>query len=570
MKKLLNRLSAYWPEGSLGLFIVAEIFFRLGRAAILSDDATYAFRSIRLVDFMASGNQTTPWQWFQVLPWWINLSFHDAPPLFFWLEHLVFTIFGVNSFSASLLPAVGGCLSALMVYLLIRLYFGRRRALIALVVLSCLNPFIWLHRIALLESLMTPLVLVTWYAYVRAEQDKRWYWLVGIAGGLALMSKYTAIFLVLAILIHLSWKRARDWRSAYWWRAIIVAFLIISPVILYNYFLWLTRGHFDVQLAAAFGQSNSDWPILTTRINKDIFNSLGQLLFSLGSLYSWPVLIVTLWSLFRLVHYRQPKLSISSQSWFTIIASLCWLLVIILTRSNDRFIATGYIFPILLIAAAFPDTRWRDWTWKQGVYVSVTGIVLLSSWLYLVNTNYLNKPWGRVNTNFSDSRRENYGLSEVESTLDQAFKGRKPILVLVDNLFLQFDPQQRNEKLFDPETIPLAQNDQEAAPVVIYDRNINWFVSLWYFYRWSFYDGQAVLHTVEAGRLLADPSNEFINAVKGRKYLLFMTTDFSSRDSVKYQSATPEIILQLQQKSQMKYLVDSSGRPVLELYWGQF
>ncbi len=562
-------LRKYIPEALLSMVVIFELFFRLGRFALIGDDSTYAFRAVNLVDFMFSGRQTTPWQWFNPLPWWVDLSFHDAPPLFFWLEHLSFRIFGVSSLVAVILPAVAGCVSAIIVYLIVRQVLGRQRALVAVVFLLCLNPFIWLQRLALLESVMMPLILLCWYGYLKAEQDKRWYWLVGAAGGLALLTKYSAIFLILAILIHLTWKRKADWHSPHWWRAVIGGLIILSPVLLYNYFLWLTRGHFDVQLAAVFGQSNADWPILNTRVNWDIFSSVSRLMFTSAALYSWPLLILMVWALYRLVHYHYRQHTVSSNSWFHIILGLSWLVTIVLTKTDDRFVVTGYLLVLLIICTSLPSRFFRL-PLALTRYSAAVIIIMLFSWLYMINTNYAARPWGIVNITYSDSRRETYGFDQVERIINSSFRQRKPVVVLEDQFTISFDPMKSAERRYDPQTIALATNEQEAAPIIIYDRNTNWFTSLWYFYRWSFYHGQTVLSTQEASSLLSDPSGEFLQAVKGRQFILFMTTDYSLRDQPKYQSAPFPAISELQQKTSMTYIFDAYGQPVWEVYRGSF
>jgi 4-amino-4-deoxy-L-arabinose transferase-like glycosyltransferase len=562
-------MKKYYLEAGLGLAIVFELLFRLGRVAFIGDDSTYAFRAVNLVDFMFSGRQTTPWQWFNPLPWWIDLSFHDAPPLFFWLEHWSFRLFGVSSLTALIVPMIAGCVSSVLIYLIVRQCTGQKPARLALIVLLCLNPFIWLHRLALLESVMMPLILLCWYGYLKAEQDKRWYWLVGAAGGLALLTKYTAVFLIVAILIHLTWKRRADWHSPHWWRAVIGGLIILSPVLLYNYFLWLTRGHFDVQLAAAFGQSNADWPILNTRVNWDIFSSVSRLIFTTSALYSWPLLLLSLWSFYRWVHYR-PQRPLSSAGWFSGLMAISWLCMIILTKVDDRFIATGYVFPILIICACWPKGSWSAWSRGSKIYSSCVIAILLFSWLYMAATNYAQRPWGLANVNYSDSRRETSGFDQVEHTISSALYHRKPVVVLEDQFTVTFDPLKSAQRRYDPQTIALATNEQEAAPIIIYDRNTNWFTSLWYFYRWSFYQGQVVLSTQEAASLLDDPSQEFLKAVKGRVYIVFMTTEYSLRDQPKYQSPPFDSISQLESSASMKYIFDDYGQPVWQVYQGRF
>src|SRR3989338_6676715 len=76
------------------------IFFRLTRADMLGDDATYALRSIGYFDYLASAEQTTPVQWFGYRPWWSFLSFHDHPPLYFLIHYTAFKLFGVSALAA--------------------------------------------------------------------------------------------------------------------------------------------------------------------------------------------------------------------------------------------------------------------------------------------------------------------------------------------------------------------------------------------------------------------------------------------------------------------------------------
>src|SRR5436305_1401110 len=76
-----------------GILIIASAL-RLWRVAtfdIIHDDALYSFRSLGWFDFIGGG-QTTPVNWFTNIPNWSHLSFHDGPPLVFWIKHLFFSI----------------------------------------------------------------------------------------------------------------------------------------------------------------------------------------------------------------------------------------------------------------------------------------------------------------------------------------------------------------------------------------------------------------------------------------------------------------------------------------------
>ena len=62
---------------------------------MVGDDALYSSRALGWLDYLGGG-QTTPIQWFEKIPWWGYLSFHDAPPLVFAVQRLFFAVFGFN------------------------------------------------------------------------------------------------------------------------------------------------------------------------------------------------------------------------------------------------------------------------------------------------------------------------------------------------------------------------------------------------------------------------------------------------------------------------------------------
>ena len=72
-----------------------------------------------------------------------------------------------------------------------------------------------------------------------AHRNRRWLLVAGrrLFGGLSLLSKYTAVFLVpgvLAFLLVPSWRR-RWLRSPYPWCAIVIALVVFSPVLIWNW-----------------------------------------------------------------------------------------------------------------------------------------------------------------------------------------------------------------------------------------------------------------------------------------------------------------------------------------------
>ncbi len=87
----------------LVIILVLAAFLRLyglSRGDPINDEAALAFRSVGLMDFVEAGAQTTPWEWFDPnVPWWAHISFHDHPPLVFWVQHVFIKALGENNFA---------------------------------------------------------------------------------------------------------------------------------------------------------------------------------------------------------------------------------------------------------------------------------------------------------------------------------------------------------------------------------------------------------------------------------------------------------------------------------------
>ena len=84
------------------------IFFRLGMADSLTDGSHYSLRALGYTDYIVPRLQSTPLEWFEKIPSWSRLSFHDAPPLVFIVENVFFKIFGENMYAMRLPFALAG------------------------------------------------------------------------------------------------------------------------------------------------------------------------------------------------------------------------------------------------------------------------------------------------------------------------------------------------------------------------------------------------------------------------------------------------------------------------------
>lgn len=168
------------------------------------------------------------------------LSYLDHPPMIAWVVRLGTAIFGDTNFGARF----GGLLAMWMAVAIlgdIVWRLTRDRGAVALAVLMPLAaPEYGLFASRILPDVaLIPFSLAMVWSLVRLTQsnDGRWWLAAGLFGGLSLLSKYTAVFFapaIAAILLVPPW-RMRWLRSPYPWSALVIALLVFSPVLIWNW-----------------------------------------------------------------------------------------------------------------------------------------------------------------------------------------------------------------------------------------------------------------------------------------------------------------------------------------------
>jgi len=168
------------------------------------------------------------------------LSYLDHPPMIAWVVRFGTAIFGDTNFGARF----GGLLAmwialALLADIVWRLTRDRRAVVLA-VLMPLAAPEYGLFGSRILPDVaLIPFALAMAWSLVRLTQsnDGRWWLAAGLFGGLALLSKYTAVFFAPAILAFLMvppW-RSRWLRSPYPWAAVVIALAVFSPVLIWNW-----------------------------------------------------------------------------------------------------------------------------------------------------------------------------------------------------------------------------------------------------------------------------------------------------------------------------------------------
>jgi 4-amino-4-deoxy-L-arabinose transferase-like glycosyltransferase len=168
---------------------------------------------------------------------WV-LSYLDQPPMVAWFERLGETVFGDTPLGARFAQ-----LLALPLIELLLADIARRRtrswnaALFVVLAIECTLDY---GFFTIVVEPSVPLLLFTsllLWALCRLDEtlEARWWLLVGVTGGLALLSKYMIVLLAPALLLFLLLPRHRHWLRSPWpYVAVVIALLLFSPVLAWN------------------------------------------------------------------------------------------------------------------------------------------------------------------------------------------------------------------------------------------------------------------------------------------------------------------------------------------------
>ena len=167
------------------------------------------------------------------------LSFLDHPPMVAWFIRFGTAIFGDTNLGVRF----AGILAMLVTQLLLADIVRRVTHDVRAVVLAVLMPEAALYYGLLMAKVspdvaMIPFAVAMLWALVRLREsnDARWWLAAGLFAGLALLSKFTAVMLVPAVLAFMlvpAWRR-RWLASPYPWAAALIALVVFLPVLIWN------------------------------------------------------------------------------------------------------------------------------------------------------------------------------------------------------------------------------------------------------------------------------------------------------------------------------------------------
>jgi 4-amino-4-deoxy-L-arabinose transferase-like glycosyltransferase len=167
------------------------------------------------------------------------LCFLDHPPMIAWFIRFGTAIFGDTNLGVRFAGILAMLVTQLLLADIVRCVTHDVRA----IVLAVLMPEAALYYGLLMAKVapdvaLIPFAIAMVWALVRLEEsgDPRWWLAAGVFGGLAMLSKFTAVMLIPAVL---SFMLVPDWRrrwllSPYPWLAALIAVVVFLPVLIWN------------------------------------------------------------------------------------------------------------------------------------------------------------------------------------------------------------------------------------------------------------------------------------------------------------------------------------------------
>lgn len=201
---------------------ITVLFGHLSRGSLRYDEAIYAEVSKEMVE---RGEWLTPH--------WNGKEWLEKPPAYLWATGVLFKLYRVSEFWARFASALSGVGVLLLTFLIARrIYNDTTSGVLAVLILLSTQLFVYYARFGTTDTMLSLCILLAVYAYLRTEDDERFWLLAGAGCGIALMVKGAAGLIGPAVLLVASLLDRRSLsilRSRWLWLAIAVAVLIALP-----------------------------------------------------------------------------------------------------------------------------------------------------------------------------------------------------------------------------------------------------------------------------------------------------------------------------------------------------
>ena len=320
------------------------------------------------------------------------LSYLDHPPMVAWFIRIGTAIFGDTNFGVRFAGiAAMFCMQLLLADIVRRVTHDWRAVVFALLMPEAALYYGLLMAKVAPDTALIPFAVAMIWSLVRLAEsgDLRWWLAAGVFGGLSLLSKFTGILLVPAVLAFMlvpGW-RLRQLRSPYPWATVLIALVIFSPVLIWNYqHDWATFRFQSVRATTSYGLS------LRT------FGDFIGLQWGLVGFVLFPVVLVgvalTAWRGYRA---REPVAILLSTA---VIVPFGYFLVKSLTlRVGDTW--PMFLWPAGFAAAAIniavlPRENWRARIIQATPFWTKTSVVTGIGFIVIVFVYYVATPFNFI------------------------------------------------------------------------------------------------------------------------------------------------------------------------------
>lgn len=508
----------------IGILLVAAILrlWGLSRGDATNDEIFYAFRAIKMIDFDHAEFQTTPWEWWDPnIPSWTKLSFHDHPPFVFWAQHLFIKFFGETNFAFRLPSALVGLGSIYILYLLGRLLFSPLVGLLSAGILAVGVNHVALSRTGLQEPYVVFFMLLTslFFFRVALRRKENYFIASGIALGLGLLVKYNVFILVPIFLTYLLFYKREYLLNKKLWGGAILAIIIFSPIVFYNYKLYRAVGHFDFQFSYIFGQHPAVWKVAPGKDIGSVGHRLKDFVPRLVDTNSWVFLSLFAAALasFLILIFKNSLETI--RRYGVLVIALFWLgLLLILVGPVFRFLTM--LTPFMALGAAiFLSAVYKRW--PRRATLSLLLLLAVFEIFYSYNSQIAYFPKGPRILAWSPVRFENYnwGYNDLARFLSSELKGKMPAFVL--DMKYKFLERLRDEAVAED----VAHGLEPYPAMIVHYGNFDDAAKLWVLDRLMTYHAWPVISFNDYVRFIKENGPDYFKKSGFRYYYFIWQTN---------------------------------------------
>jgi hypothetical protein len=191
----------WWPLAALTLLAAALRLATLDLQSLWYDEA---YTPVHV--FHASLGAT----------WRAYVHSENTPPLWYAIEWPITRVFGTGAVALRLLSALAGIATVPVAWAIGCELSGRRAAIVTAAFVATSPLLVWYSQEARAYGLFVLTAALALLSFLRAlrEPTKRRVWLFALAASLALITHYFAVFLLLPMVVALTWQGLRDVRSS--------------------------------------------------------------------------------------------------------------------------------------------------------------------------------------------------------------------------------------------------------------------------------------------------------------------------------------------------------------------